>query len=369
MVENGARQGLENMLGLKPGEKVCVVTDHATAAETENAFPEVAKQITGEENVTVYVLEDYGERPLKEVPGVLEEGAKAADVTLFVAQSHGQELETVRKPFIKTAVTNGAAHGHCPGFTKKMMTEGMAADYNVVYALSATLNDMLTGVKKVSVLSDAGTDMAARLGDHPWVYSQPIARGDMANLPDGEIFRFPLTVDGAAYVDGCVGDFLGEKYGSLADTPVRVKLCGGIAVEIECPGNPELEQDLNTYVFNLDGKREFLTRKVGELALGTNLGVVDPIGNMLQDEKCGKALHFAFGNPLSDHGTNAGYECKGHIDLLIMSPTVRADDLVVMERGQYTGPVLEKTLEKLPAGYRIAEGESGLLLPIRDLDF
>lgn len=351
------------MLSLKPGEKICIVTDRATMAETDNAFVEVAQQITGD-NVTVYVLDEYGERPLAEVPGDLEQDAKKADVTMFVAQSIGEELETVRKPLIMTAVSNGAAHGHCPGFTRQMMSEGMTTDYNVVYALSRALSDMLSDVKTIDVTTGAGTNLVTNhLKHHPWIYSQPIARGKMANFPDGEIFRFPHDVNGTAVVDGCVGNFLGKKYGDISKTPVKVYIQSGMAVSIKCPDNPELEKELNTYVFNLDGKREFLTRKVGEFALGTNLGVKTPIGNMLQDEKCGEASHFAFGDPLNDHGTNAGYGCKGHIDCLVMKPTIRADGQVVMEAGQYTESVLRATLQHLPAGYSLSSDKLRLVKP------
>ena len=362
ILEKGARQGLENMLSLKAGEKVVIVTDEVSIRETDNAFVEVAQNITGDENVIVYNLDEYGERPLTEVPGGIEDDAKAADVTMFVAQSIGEELETVRKPLIKTAVKNGAAHGHCPGFTRNMMSEGMATDYKVVYALSLALNDMLSDVHRIAVTSEAGTNLVTdHLKHFPWVYSQPIQRGDMANLPDGEDFRFPHDVNGTVVIDGCVGDFLGEKYGEISKTPVTIHIHSGMAVEISC-SDPEFEADLKDYIFNRDGKREFLTRKVGEFALGTNLGIENLTGNLLQDEKFGRAVHIAFGNPLDDHGTNAGYECKGHIDCLIVGPTVKTDGgLIVMDKGQYTEPVMRETLKHLPAGYSLASDGKGFV--------
>jgi aminopeptidase len=39
---------------------------------------------------------------------------------------------------------------------------------------------------------------------------------------------------------------------------------------------------------------------VGEFAIGTNIGVRDVIGNILQDEKI-PGIHIAFGNPYGAH--------------------------------------------------------------------
>jgi len=121
-----------------------------------------------------------------------------------------------------------------------------------------------------------------------------------------------------------------------------------------CEGNKNLEKEFLDYVHNRDNKREFLTRRIGEFAMGTNIFVDSILGNMLQDEKKGDAFHIAAGDPLADHGTGAGYGCKGHLDCLVMKPTVRADGLVIMEAGQYTEQVMRATLQHLPAGYSLA---------------
>lgn len=364
LLEKGARQGLENMLGLKPGERVCIVTDIKKKEETENTFVEVAKQITDPENVIVYILEDYGERPLKQIPGNLVEDAKKADVTMFIAESIGEELETVRKPLFITATKNGAAHGHCPGFTREMMLQGMATDYNIVYALSHALFDILSKAHRIITTSEAGTNLIVdRLVHFPWVYSQPIKRGKGANLPDGEIFCYPYNVFGTAVIDGCVGDIFAEKYGDISKSPVYINIHGSRAIEITCPKNKALEEELNRYVMNLDGKREFLTSFLGEFALGTNLGITGFIGNMLQDEKCGRASHFAFGDPIDHHGSKAGYTCKGHIDNLMMNPTVKADGVVIMDKGQYVEMVLREAFRYTPTGYMLAKDGLSFIAP------
>jgi aminopeptidase len=53
---------------------------------------------------------------------------------------------------------------------------------------------------------------------------------------------------------------------------------------------------------------------VGEFAIGTNIGVRDVIGNILQDEKI-PGVHIAFGNPYGAH-TGADWYSATHIDVV-----------------------------------------------------
>ena len=251
-----------------------------------------------------------------------------------------------------------------------MMAEGMATDYNVVYALSAVVKDMLAGVRKVttrriSVTSEAGTNLIVdTLPDlFPWVASEPVKRGSMTNFPDGEVFCHPFNVNGTAIVDGCVGDDLCAKYGDLSKTPVLFEIQNSFVVDIVCPGNRTLQQELREYVWNEDGTRELLTRKIGEFALGTNIGLKEVIGKLLQDEKLGNAVHFAPGDPLAHAGTRAGYACKGHLDSLVIDPTVRVEGDVIMDKGKYTREVMERTLELLPQGYALSSDGLSFVAP------
>ena len=58
---------------------------------------------------------------------------------------------------------------------------------------------------------------------------------------------------------------------------------------------------------------------MGEFAIGTNIGVRDVIGNILQDEKI-PGVHIAFGNPYGAH-TGAEWDCSTHIDVVGRSST------------------------------------------------
>ena len=77
--------------------------------------------------------------------------------------------------------------------------------------------------------------------------------------------------------------------------------------------------------------------RVGELAFGTNLGLHDMIGILLQDEKV-PGVHLAFGDPYGSQ-THADWSSRTHVDVLTRNCDVWIDDDQVIAEGRY---LLEK---------------------------
>ncbi len=73
--------------------------------------------------------------------------------------------------------------------------------------------------------------------------------------------------------------------------------------------NKQLEQDFWAYTHTDEN-----SDRVGEFAIGTNIGVSRVIGNILQDEKF-PGIHIAFGNPYGEH-TGAPWRSGTHIDVV-----------------------------------------------------
>lgn len=343
-LHSGAYQGLVNMLLLKPGDKVCIFTGKDTKKDIQDCFYEVACEITGKSNVKEYVLEDYGKRPLIKFPEQAKSDIINADITMYLAKSMSGELESVRVPFIETAIKNGASHGHCPNITRELVEVGLNTDYKIVYKLSKILYDIVSKENYFSITTPAGTDLKIKHDSSilPWDYSRPIERGCWENLPDGETLCFPQIVNGTMVVDGEVGDNLNEKYGLISDTPLTVGIKNSFtsSSKISCPGNPELEKDFIKYVCNWDGKHELLTSRVGEFAFGTNIGLESLVGKLLQDEKF-PSVHLAFGLPVYVQGIQI-YWCKGHLDCIMLNPTVKAGNTIIMDEGEYSSNILDK---------------------------
>ena len=72
---------------------------------------------------------------------------------------------------------------------------------------------------------------------------------------------------------------------------------------------------------------------MGEFAIGTNIGVHDVIGNILQDEKI-PGIHIAFGNPYGAH-TGADWYSATHIDVVGRQFDIWIDGRQIMHGGAF----------------------------------
>ena len=156
----------------------------------------------------------------------------------------------------------------------------------------------------------AGTDIHAELNPaYRWFKTSGIISPEKwGNLPGGECFTAPGEVNGGFVVDGVVGDYLCKRYGILRANPLTIAIEGN-RIKRATSSNKELERDFWNYT-HTDANSD----RVGELAIGTNIGVERVIGNILQDEKF-PGIHIAFGDPYGAH-TGAPWKSSTHIDVV-----------------------------------------------------
>jgi leucyl aminopeptidase (aminopeptidase T) len=209
------------------------------------------------------------------------------------------------------------------------MREGMRADYRRVDRLSQQLCERMETARTLRVTTGGGTDFTAQF-DHSlaWVKTSGLINPRYwSNLPAGEVFTTPATVDGAFVCDGTAGDYFNAKYGSLEATPLVLEIRGGRLVSARCE-RTDLERDFWAYC-HTDANSD----RVGELAFGTNLGLRDMIGILLQDEKV-PGVHLAFGDPYGSQ-TRAEWASRTHVDVLTRGCDVWIDGEQVISEGRY----------------------------------
>jgi len=124
-----------------------------------------------------------------------------------------------------------------------------------------------------------------------------------------------------------VGDYLCAKYGDLAAQPLTIRVDKNRVVECHSD-NSELEAEFWKYCHTDEN-----SDRVGEFAIGTNIGLRDVIGNILQDEKL-PGVHMAFGNPYGAH-TGAEWWSGTHIDVVGRHFDIWADDRQIMRQGKF----------------------------------
>ena len=302
----GARSAVATCLRIAPEEKVTLITDRAT----ESIGASLAQQLA-ECGCTwnAFILEDLAARPLSEMPQAVLADMETSQVSVFAVQVQPNELHS-RMQMTNVVNRRRMRHAHMVNITPEIMCQGMRADFNLVDRLSQQVLERVRKARRIRATTAAGTDIAAEMNPgYKWFKTSGIISPEKwGNLPGGECFTSPGEVNGVFVVDGVVGDWLCARYGLLESTPLTIQIAGNRIVSCSS-ANKQLEQDFWAYTHTDEN-----SDRVGEFAIGTNLGVTRVIGNILQDEKF-PGIHIAFGNPYGEH-TGAPWYSSTHIDVV-----------------------------------------------------
>lgn len=321
----GAYNAIRVCLNLQPQEHVTLLTDRATLEIAASLYSEIERVGAP---CAVFVLEDLARRPLVEMPPVVLEQVAQSEVA--IACLHPQEGEIAsRRQLIDLVEARKMRYAHMVWITPQIMRQAMRADYHAIDALSDRVLAHTRGAATVTVKSRAGTHIEASFNaEWTWVKTSGLITPDYwSNLPAGEVFTTPATVNGVFVVDGTVGDYLCPKYGDLSETPLRLEIEHGRLRDVRCE-RADLLADFTAYCRTMEH-----SERVGEFALGTNIGVTQMIGNLLQDEKV-PGVHIAFGNPYGSQ-TGADWTCTTHIDAITRDCDVWAGREQIMARGRF----------------------------------
>lgn len=321
----GASNAVNVCLRIQPSEKVTVITDEASL---EIAASLVQELETLGVDYNPFILEELAPRPLADMPQPVLDDLETSQVSIFAVYAQANELRT-RMQMTEVVNRRGIRHAHMVNIEKPIMLDGMRADYNAVDALSVKVYDIVTRAKTIRARTPAGTDITAQLTpEYNWLKTSGIiSPKKWGNLPGGEVFTTPLEVNGTFVIDGVVGDYLCAKYGSLQAAPLTIEVEGN-RLKSAHSANKELEAEFWNYTHTDEN-----SDRVGEFAIGTNIGLHGVIGNILQDEKV-PGIHIAFGNPYGAH-TGAQWDSTTHIDVVGLKFDIWADDLQIMRGGQF----------------------------------
>ncbi len=330
-LKTGAKNAVKKCMGVKPDEKVVILSDSNTAKIGKN-LESAALNVT--DDVKFFNLASYGDRPLSRFPQTIEKEADEADVTFWTARSYDGELESVRIPFIEAALNDGR-HGHMVNVTEDVMKYGMSVDYEKIKKFTERLAEKLERTETIRVTNEQGTDLEVTFSDkHNWIPSTGVykEKGYWGNLPDGEIYTVPFTMEGKIVVDGMLGDHFPNKFQheDLQKDPLTVVVENNDkphSTEIHCE-NKELEREVKEYL-----SRNECSSRVGEFGMGTNIFLDKFTNNSLLDEKY-PGVHIAFGDPLGRE-TNADWSCPEHLDMILTKTNVWLDGEKILEDGEY----------------------------------
>src|SRR5262245_36366356 len=326
----GARNAVEVCLGVQRGDRVGLGAAEASGGAAASSAAVLGQIAAVCEAV---LIEDVASRPMTAAPQAVVDALERADAGILCVQPREGELPA-RMAIVAVVERRAIRYAHMIGVTPTIMQQGMRADYKLVDALSQRLCDRMRSANRLRVRTSAGTSFTASFDSSlAWVKTSGLINTRYwSNLPAGEAFTTPATVDGTFVCDGTAGDYFGPKYGDLKSTPLTLELRNGRLVSATS-SRTDLADEFWAYCHT-----DEYSDRVGELAFGTNIALDGMIGVLLQDEKV-PGVHLAFGDPYGSQ-TGAPWKSRTHIDVLTRECDVWIDDEQVIEGGRYLMQVL-----------------------------
>jgi len=336
----GILTGIANVIKLThltEKDRVLIITDRKTEGLARMLEKDVQKRWP--EGIKLILMEEYGSRPMTALPEKMLEEIKSFRPTLSYFIGTGLEGELgFRKPMREALMQLGARHAHMIGFDESIAGgEAMCADYDKIYEITHKVHEIVKDAKKIRVTHANGTDITVDLDPEKrsWKISDGVIdkQGMFHNLPDGEVFTAPMSVNGF-YATNSLGDHFSARHGILKQ-PLTVRIENNRAVGISCK-DPVIEAEVAEYL-GLNGHRRENADMVGEFAIGTNIFITYLIGNMLSDEKA-VGVHIAFGSAYPEtfrQGKPWDVYGNQHCDMVLQGCTVQVDGRTIMEDGKF----------------------------------
>jgi leucyl aminopeptidase (aminopeptidase T) len=302
----------ENLLqagGLKAGERVLVVVDEPLAAEGAQLAAAV-KDAGGEPRLELWA----GERPMTSPPPGVLDGARAADLALFLTQAPRADEAGARFQLL-SAVTEHEGRQIFMGLVDGELLNGeLSEPFPDLAKPARDLIAALDGCETLRIRGKAGTDLTLKIGGRPWLTdATSLQPGQMANYPGGEIFVAPHS-DGA---DGVLVADITVPYtvDGLVDEPVTLRFEGGRVTAIEGGQAAGMLRQL------VESAGEG-ANVIAEVGIGLNHGI-HPRGHVMLDEKAGGTAHVAIGRNTGPYGGDN--KASIHVDCVFSGPELEAD--------------------------------------------
>jgi aminopeptidase len=314
-------------MGIGGQDRVAIIRDRPRT-EIAQAIEEEA--LSAGATVRAWTIEEVLQRPATSFPRSLADELTRFRPTasFYIGTGLPGEL-AFRQPMLHLLADElRCRHGHMIGINDAVMTDGMAGDYEDVYRVTRKVFDIVRQATRIEVNTSLGTGLVATFSPTlRWIPSDGRywEQGKWGNLPEGETFTCPASIDGELAAEE-MGDWFTEKYGVLSP-PLRLVIRGGRVVGVDSP-NAQLAGEVRQYLAQHPN-----SNRAGEFAVGTNVGLTRIIGNFLQDEKF-PGVHIAFGDPYGFE-TGADWDCPSHVDALASHATVTVDGRKIMENGRF----------------------------------
>jgi aminopeptidase len=307
-----------------PGERVVVMVDRARV-DLVPPLQEVARLIGAK--CDVIVLEDVGARPLHELPKLIDDMLHEAQATILLAAFVEGE-HPMRLALIDRVRELGLRHAHMLGVTRRAMLAGFSVDPTRILDATRAVRMRLRPNSVLRARSANGTDLTVEIEpSHRWVEHVGVIRaGRWENLPSGELMTSPKRVNGVFVCDASLSGTFGAG-GLLNHTPLRLVIEDSVVRSFSC-----VESNVHRGIEGFLATDQF-ARRVGTVILGTNVGLLDPIGETVCDQNL-PGLHISLGSTYAE-ATGAPFTTALYVSLTAAGGDVDLDGTPLLRAGRY----------------------------------
>lgn len=341
-----AKVAMRDVVGLRENEEVLIITNfEGDVFPVARAIFDVTREMSGRPMMAIQEMKttyNYAERlvleTIKAEPDVivsLSANKMGKDPHGLMVGYVGRDGKRYDHIFDKLIEGDKKIRGFwSPTTTVDMFERCVALDYGEMQATAARIKKALERAGEIHVTSPAGTDAYISVKGRKPMLDDGNFRlpGLGGNLPAGEVFISPTIagVSGTIVFDGTV-DLVPDAI--IPEKPVKVTLKDGYVYKVT--GGTVARSLLKVIEKGEAMAREkglkdeeHNARHIGELGIGINYKA-KMTGNLLEDEKVGKTVHFAIGSNY-DNDANAMI----HQDCLVLKPSLWVDSRQIMKEGK-----------------------------------
>jgi len=309
-----AKMAVEQVLAIKPGENVLIVTDTGRPTSIVRALA-AAVHAAGAEAVvaTMTTRRTHGADP----PRTIAEAMKAADAVMQPTTFALTHTDAVRN-----ALKKGTRFCNFREINEDMMVRGaVTADYRKVKKTADKLAKIMNAAGSARVKTTAGTDISFSLKGRSATVLAGFAQkpGQYGGLPAGETAIAPVEGKTSGVI---VDPFAMDGIGVIRD-PFRLDVKNGRVKEIS--GGIEALK-LKAIISQSDKNAD----NIAEFAIGAN-PAARITGVINEDKRRLGTVHIAIGDSMTLGGK---VRSQIHYDILLFEPTVEMDDQIVVKKGK-----------------------------------
>ncbi len=267
-------------------------------------------------------------RPFQVLPKLIDDRVSEAQATVLLAGFVDGE-HPMRLRLLERVRELGLRHAHMVGVTRRAMLAGFSVDPTRILDATRAVRMRLRPGSTLHARTSSGTDLTVKLNPaHRWAEHVGVIRpGRWENLPSGELMTSPQSVNGVFVCDASLGGSFGAAAGLLGRTPLRMEIEDNVVKSFHS-GDGNVQRGIEQFI-----AQDRFSGHVGTIILGTNVGLLSPIGELVCDQNL-PGLHISLGSTFSDV-TGASPTTTTQLSLTSSGGDVDLDGTPLIRAGRY----------------------------------